>query len=123
MLFSISAEPISGLAFGPQYFTALMAAMVAAVLVAVILPFSCSFLLDGLVLLARGKGPRGLIDGAVAVAAVVAAAGLLLAIAGSAPESSSTIFNTATSFLAPWAVVAALGAFLLRQARQVLRRR
>lgn len=122
MLFVIPAGPVSSQTFGPQNFAALMAATVAAVLAGVMLPFFCSFLLDGLVLLARGEGPRGLAVGALAVA-VVAATALLLVFAGAAGSSSSTIFGSATALLVPWAVAAALVAFLIRQARQAVRRR
>lgn len=104
MLFVIRVEPVSSPIFGPPNFAALMAATVAAVLAGLMLPFFYSLLRDGLGLAARGKDPRGLVAGALAVGAVVKAMALLLVFAGSAGSSSSAIFGSTTAIPAPWPV-------------------
>lgn len=110
-----------------SFFAGLMAAVASVVVIAVLLPFFATFVLDGLVLLARGKGSRGLL---VAIAIVIAVAGigyLLLAFsregASSSSSSSSSVFESAAAFLLPWSIAAALLAFVVRQGRRVLQQR
>lgn len=77
-----------------------------------------TFLLDAVVLLARGKGAGPLTLILVMVIATAAVGLGMLGFAQSGAEASAQIFDSAGRFMLPWSVGLALVAFVSRQVRQ-----
>lgn len=108
--------------FSAEMFTGLiLGSLVAPVIIAIVLPFSASLLLDGLVLMLRGRGIKPLIFAlALALAAATGATGVIALAMGS--PGSAQQFATTAELLLPWGCGLAGLAFLIRQAKAALRR-
>lgn len=106
-----SADRLAGLLFG---------SFAAVVLLTVLLPFAASMLLDGLVLVLRGRGYRGLVVAALLTAAAATLGMLALYKAG--PDGAAG-FGTSASFLLPWSCALAVLAFVMRQVKWAMARR
>ena len=103
-----------------QFLEVMLGSLVAPIVLAVLLPFAASMILDGLVLVLRGRGLRGLVV-ALTLTGAVAVCGVLALTAGG-PQSASS-FSTSASFLLPWSSALAGLAFVVRQVKGTVARR
>jgi len=110
----------------PAQFTFLLAAYGAVILLTVFLPFIASFILDGIVLIIRKRGPRGLFL-AVAFSIVVAVAGgLALQYGLNGMENSAASAPSmalVAQMLLTFSIPLATAAFLVRTASQFFKAR
>lgn len=107
--------------FSAGMFTRLiLASMVAPLILGIFLPFTASLILDGLVLVLRGRGIGPLLL-AVALTAVMTIVGLVALTLGG-PDTSAR-FGMTAGFLLPWGCGLAALAFLIRQVKAASARR
>lgn len=110
-----------GAGFSPdQFLGTLLGSVVAVVLLAVLLPFAASLILDAIVLMLRGRGVRGLAV-AGALTTVTAAVGVICLSAGGATTRAT--FSSSVSILLPFSCALAVGAFVVRQVKGAAGRR
>jgi hypothetical protein len=110
--------------FTPLAFAGLLAAVVAVAVIAIALPLVAGFVLDGLVLLACGRGLKALVSALVFVVVLSGAGLLLLGFSRSqGPIAATPVFDNAAGMLLPWSIGFAVLAFLMRQVRRARRRR
>ena len=103
-----------------QFMQLILGSVVAVLMLAVLLPFAASLLLDSVILIIRGRGFKGLAV-AIVVTSVIATAGALALSAGG-PQSSAS-FSISSGFLLPFSCALALIAFAVRQVKQAIARR
>lgn len=107
--------------FSPDEFLGmLLGSVVAVVLLAVLLPFAASLILDSVVLVLRGRGIRGLFV-AGALTAVTTVTGLIALEAGG--SRASTAFSSSAALLLPFSCALAAIAFVVRQVKAASTRR
>jgi hypothetical protein len=119
---NVSAAPLFAVSPGfssGQFLDMVLGSLVSALLLAVLLPFAASLILDAIVLVLRRRGVRGLLVASGLTAAVVIAGVAALSAGGPTAHAS---FATSASFLLPWSCAIAAVAFLIRQVKAAIAR-